>query len=345
MRFNKLSSKGRTKTVDGVYKHNRRLQPVENADSDKSVLNEELIQCDANKSYQELINERLEKLGYSIKDNELYDPEGKKVRSDAVNAVEFLFTFSPEELSNIDINTWKTDCINWLREQMNSDIDKYGDNVLSATLHLDEKTPHIHAIVIPIDEKGHLNCFHYIQGKSSLSDMQTNYSEYIKGHGHNLDRGIKYSTSKHIPMKKLRGKTMAEFEKIPAIEKNDTMESYKEKIEAYVSEEISKCISYKKEADIDANKKIAAEIASRQKEHKELKQIKKQMEGMEREFGPYDECIKKLESMEALIEAINSYPDENEAEHAREIMNKMIALGVKNRLKRNKKKEIENPVK
>ena len=36
--------------------------------------------------------------------------------------------------------------------------EKYGDRIVRAELHLDEATPHIHAYLVPLDERGKLNC-------------------------------------------------------------------------------------------------------------------------------------------------------------------------------------------
>jgi hypothetical protein len=41
--------------------------------------------------------------------------------------------------------------MNWLRE-------KYGDRVISAVLHLDEATPHLQFLILPLDDNGRLNC-------------------------------------------------------------------------------------------------------------------------------------------------------------------------------------------
>lgn len=38
----------------------------------------------------------------------------------------------------------------WLNE-------KYGNRIVSAILHVDEATPHIHALLVPLDDKGKLN--------------------------------------------------------------------------------------------------------------------------------------------------------------------------------------------
>ncbi|MDJ0744889.1 MAG: plasmid recombination protein [Xenococcaceae cyanobacterium MO_167.B27] len=46
---------------------------------------------------------------------------------------------------------WKQAVHQWLDNQ-------YGDRIVRAELHLDEATPHIHAYLVPLDERGKLNC-------------------------------------------------------------------------------------------------------------------------------------------------------------------------------------------
>lgn len=71
------------------------------------------------------------------------------------------------------------------------------DNVVYAILHLDERPPHIHAIVIPLDEKGKRNYTKYLGGsKYRLSELQDSYYPEV-GQNHQLDRGMKESKASH----------------------------------------------------------------------------------------------------------------------------------------------------
>ena len=75
------------------------------------------------------------------------------------------------------------------------------DNIIGGSLNLDEKTPHFHGFIIPIDKKGKLNCRDYLGEKGKLRDLQDSYAEAMKSHG--LQRGIKGSKRKHIPQRTL----------------------------------------------------------------------------------------------------------------------------------------------
>lgn len=78
-----------------------------------------------------------------------------------------MLTFGNEAKGNVDIEAWCKDNIEWLEKHFGG-----ADNVVSAILHLDERTPHIHAIVISLDEKGKLNYTKYLSGlKYHLSEL------------------------------------------------------------------------------------------------------------------------------------------------------------------------------
>ena len=53
----------------------------------------------------------------------------------------------------------------------------------------------VNAIVIPVDEKGHLNASRFIDGSRTLANLQTSYAESMKEFG--LMRGLENSSAKH----------------------------------------------------------------------------------------------------------------------------------------------------
>jgi hypothetical protein len=66
-------------------------------------------------------------------------------------------------------------------------------------LHLDEATPHIHAYLVPLDEKGKLNCRALFGGREKLSKFQDSYALAMAPLG--LERGIKGSRATHTEVK------------------------------------------------------------------------------------------------------------------------------------------------
>jgi len=143
----------------------------------------------------------------------------EKRRKDAVLCIEHLITASPEW------NGWGTEKETEFFEQSKKWLEnKYGkNNVVSTTIHRDEKTPHLVAYVVPVDEEtGRLNAKKYIGGsRHTLSQMQTNFAIEVKDLG--LDRGVQGSKAKHTSIQEYYEK-LNNYENEPGIEKGLTYE-------------------------------------------------------------------------------------------------------------------------
>ena len=78
---------------------------------------------------------------------------------------------------------------------------RYGlENVVNVQLHLDESSPHIHATVVPVDERGKLNCRAFLGGREKMRDMQTSIAEEMAPLG--LIRGVEGSKAHHQDVKR-----------------------------------------------------------------------------------------------------------------------------------------------
>ena len=130
------------KYVNGV-----RVETVwvpDNADVSKVHLNRELVSREVTDpstgkaktlTIQQAVNRRIEEAGIT------------KVRSNQNTCIEIIFSGSPETMcamSPEQVNAWANDTLAWAQSRWGY------ENVVSATLHCDEKTPHMHVIVVPI---------------------------------------------------------------------------------------------------------------------------------------------------------------------------------------------------
>ena len=183
MRIGRLKS---NTAVAHAARHNLREYDPHNVDQDRSKNNIDL--------YSETREEVLSKL------NDRLSTVDRKIRPDAVKAVEYVITRSPEA-THVNDRQYLNDALVWIER-------KHGaENMLSATMHMDEDTPHLHAIIVPMVEKekngktvNSLSAKTYFSGKKVLSNLQTDFHEKV-GAYHNLDRGIMRSGAKHIPLK------------------------------------------------------------------------------------------------------------------------------------------------
>jgi len=116
----------------------------------------------------------------------------EKRRKDAVLAVEYVFTASPEwwdTASRQDQQNFFDASHRWLAE-------KYGaDRIFTATVHRDEKTPHLSAFVVPLTQDGRLSAKEFIGNKAQMKADQTTYAKAVEHLG--LERGIEGSKATH----------------------------------------------------------------------------------------------------------------------------------------------------
>ena len=122
------------------------------------------------------------------------------VRTDAVFAIEYLMTASPEFFeSDLYLDRQKT-LDAWCEAQVDFLKKMHGEeNILCMYLHLDEKTPHIEAFVLPIDKAGKLNCKSFLGGAKKMSELQSKYAKHNEQFG--LKRGALGSNAEHQRVK------------------------------------------------------------------------------------------------------------------------------------------------
>lgn len=130
-----------------------------------------------------------------------YENSGNHIRKNGVLAVEYLLTASPEFFCESPKNERDARLKDWCAAQVEFIKSQHGEkNVLCMYLHMDEKTPHIEAYVVPIDPKGKLNCKHFLGGKNKLRELQTIYALHNAPFG--LKRGLAGSKATHVQVQK-----------------------------------------------------------------------------------------------------------------------------------------------
>ncbi|HDK4136326.1 TPA: plasmid recombination protein [Staphylococcus aureus] len=176
IRIAKVKSKTNTR---GIQKHvQRQNKNYENLDIDleNSYLN------------YDLVNDNLidfnQKIDKKIEQN--YKGE-RKIRKDAVKHIDGLITSDNsffEQLTPEETKMFFEHAKSFLEQE-------YGkDNLLYATVHMDELTPHMHYGVVPITKDGRLSAKEVVGNKKALTEFQDRFNEYINSCGYELSRGI-----------------------------------------------------------------------------------------------------------------------------------------------------------
>ena len=129
-----------------------------------------------------------------------------------VVADELLFTATNSFFKNMSIDDllkWANTCMDFVYK----DLGYKKEQVLHATLHVDEKTPHIHCVVVPLvkkldnrtnTERYTISKKQYIKDKIHLSGLQDKYHQRLTEKGFDLERGIKGSDNVFINVKELK---------------------------------------------------------------------------------------------------------------------------------------------
>ena len=123
---------------------------------------------------------------------------GCRTRSDSVRVVEALVTASPEFFKGKK----KSEVKAYFQEAL-AFIEKYQakDTIISAVVHMDEKTPHMHLCFVPLTEDGRLSAKEIVGNKKKLTQWQDRFWEHMVKKYPDLERGESASETgrDHIP--------------------------------------------------------------------------------------------------------------------------------------------------
>lgn len=171
-----------------------------NADADRTSQNRELL------TFPDGVANRTEAIQCRIDTAGLH----RKVAKNQTKAIRIILTGTHEQMMKIvqegKLDNWIDANLKWLRESFGS------ENLVSCVLHMDEKTPHLHATVMPIVTTERLRKRREGEKKyetksgprlsaddvmrcSKLYEYQNSYAAAMKPFG--LQRGIVGSTAKH----------------------------------------------------------------------------------------------------------------------------------------------------
>ena len=205
----------------GTTAHIERFIIPKNADPTRTYLNRRLIDYpDGVKDRSAAIQQRLEEAGLT-----------RKIGNNQVRAIRVLLTGTHEDMERI---TREGRLDEWCEDNLKYLADTFGrENIVSAVLHMDEQTPHIHATLVPI-VKGERKrkkkeeqvkkryrkkptgtarlCADEIMTRAKLKSYQDTYAQAMSGYG--LQRGIDGSEAKHITTRQYYRDLMQQTEQL-----------------------------------------------------------------------------------------------------------------------------------
>lgn len=174
--------------IAGCERHNERKKEAYKSNPD----------IDMNKSKENYHIIQAPLYTYSRKIKDLIKEYGCKTRKDSVKLVETLITASPEfmnKLSKGEQREYFERAVKFIKDEIGE------DRIISAVVHMDEATPHMHLVFCPINKDGKLSAKSILGNQKSLSEWQTRYYNYMHERWNELERGksAQETKRKHIP--------------------------------------------------------------------------------------------------------------------------------------------------
>jgi hypothetical protein len=208
--------------LKGIQFHNQRERESKtnpDIENDKSHLNYDFVN-DENIDYNERVKEIIESQKTGT----------RKTRKDAVLVNELLVTSDRYFFERLDPTEQKR----FFEESFKLFSERYGEqNIAYATVHNDEKTPHLHIGVVPMRDGK-------LQGKNvfnrqELLWMQEKFPEHMQKLGFDLERGEKGSDREHIETQTFKKQTLEkeiDFLEKNIVHKKDELSAFGEKVES-----------------------------------------------------------------------------------------------------------------
>ena len=110
---------------------------------------------------------------------------GCRVRKDSVKFVDTLVTVSPEfvQAHEAEMREYFIRAFEFLKERVGE------DNIISAVVHMDEKTPHLHLGFVPLTKDGRLSAKEILGNKKTMIRWQDNFYACMAERWPELERG------------------------------------------------------------------------------------------------------------------------------------------------------------
>lgn len=168
-----------------AHHERQKEQYASNPDIDKSRSKDNFHIVQPTQKYRKEIDSRIKAAGC-------------KTRRDSTMFVDTLITASPEFFtgrSKQEVQAYFTEAAAFMKKKVGK------DNIFSAVVHMDEKTPHLHLCFTPITEDGRLSAKEILGNRAQLSKWQDEFHAHMKKAFPILKRGESalVTRRKHIP--------------------------------------------------------------------------------------------------------------------------------------------------
>lgn len=212
----------------GLGKHHEdRISSTNNdIDPERKEANIELIGLDG-KTYTEKFNDIVRPMKEEHEEHQKKQPPNRKKsfdqRIDQSNndiAAEFLFTSDKEFFAGMtteDIQKWGKESLDFVTEEIGLDKEK----VIQAKIHMDEETPHLHVVAVPLvkaydgrkkKDAWQISRKKFMPKREDMQRLQDKYHEKMNQAGYHLERGERKTGRKHLDVQQYKVQTNQKLE-------------------------------------------------------------------------------------------------------------------------------------
>lgn len=211
---------------------------------------------------------------------------GARTRSNSVLALDTLYTASPEFFqgkTNAENDKFFQDCLKFHNE-------RFG-HIISAVVHYDETTPHMHIISVPLTEDGRLSARDVIGNKAKMSKTQDQFFEQV-GKSYGLQRGIHmdgqekktHISAQEHELREIRQKIARGQEELEAVEHSVETARTRAQTARQTATELQKQVEQLQEERVKQHNSLKMMSASKTDRQKELKKINNNIRQKQHEF-------------------------------------------------------------
>lgn len=246
---------------------------------------------------------------------------GAKTRSNSVLALDTIYTASPnffQGKTNQQNDDFFKDCLQFHQEHFG--------HIISAVIHYDETTPHLHVISVPLTQDGRLSARDVIGNKSKMSKTQDAFFEQV-GRGYGLERGIhmdgqekkEHISAQEHKLREIKQQIAREQEKLEAIEHSEETARTRALEYKQTATELQKQVEQLQEERSKQHNSLKMLSASKINRQKELKTLDYTLQEKKGEFEAITGNIKQAQKD---LEEISGYLSRAEQNKAEEIANR-----------------------
>lgn len=246
---------------------------------------------------------------------------GAKPRSNSVLALDTIYTASPEFFqgkTNEENDKFFRDCLTF--------HDSHFGHIISAVVHYDETTPHLHIISVPLTQDGRLSARDVIGNKAKMSKTQDNFFEQV-GKSYGLERGIhmdgqekkQHISAQEHTLREIRQQITREQEHLEAIEHSEESARIRAQEFKQKAAELQKQVEVLQEERSKQHKSLLKLTEAKYKAQKEVERLNYTIKDKQAEFDAITADIKQASEN---LEEISGYLSKAEQNKAEEIANR-----------------------